>query len=147
MTEMGGTSQYGTQFGMTQFTSPSHTGPRDIFSHAYGGGGGFGDVLEHAPINTAADLRSGYLMRRNVRRVIEREGRAPTLTDAMAGTARQNPQNRVIRPGDIAAPCRLPLRGGARGTLENIQIPHGHSGAGKTAVRSQWSIKRNSALS
>jgi acetone carboxylase, alpha subunit len=42
-------------------TKPHKTG--DIFSHAYNGGGGFGDVLERDPIKTAWDVENGFLTR------------------------------------------------------------------------------------
>lgn len=42
-------------------TRPHKAG--DIFSHAYNGGGGFGDVLERDPIKTAWDVENGFLTR------------------------------------------------------------------------------------
>jgi acetone carboxylase alpha subunit len=40
-------------------TAPHRSG--DIFTHAYNGGGGFGDVLERDPIKTASDVENGFL--------------------------------------------------------------------------------------
>ena len=40
-------------------TAPHKSG--DIFTHAYNGGGGFGDVLERDPIKTACDVENGFL--------------------------------------------------------------------------------------
>jgi N-methylhydantoinase B/oxoprolinase/acetone carboxylase alpha subunit len=40
-------------------TAPHKTG--DIFTHAYNGGGGFGDVLERDPVKTASDVENGFL--------------------------------------------------------------------------------------
>ena len=40
-------------------TAPHKSG--DIFTHAYNGGGGFGDVLERDPIKTASDVENGFL--------------------------------------------------------------------------------------
>ncbi|MCQ4633708.1 hydantoinase B/oxoprolinase family protein [Shinella sp. CPCC 100929] len=42
-------------------TKPHKSG--DIFSHAYNGGGGFGDVLERDPVKTAWDVENGFLTR------------------------------------------------------------------------------------
>ncbi|MQX31285.1 hydantoinase B/oxoprolinase family protein [Sinorhizobium meliloti] len=41
----------------------------DIFSHAYNGGGGFGDVLERDPIKTAWDVENGFLTREAAEKV------------------------------------------------------------------------------
>ncbi len=66
------------------------------------------------------------LMRRNVQQVLDREGSARTLEDAMADIARQNPQNRIIQPSEIAALAVFLSGEGARGiTMENIQISGG----------------------
>jgi acetone carboxylase alpha subunit len=40
-------------------TAPHKTG--DIFTHAYNGGGGFGDVLERDPVKTAWDVANGFI--------------------------------------------------------------------------------------
>lgn len=48
-------------------TKPHKTG--DIFSHAYNGGGGFGDVLERDPIKTAWDVENGFLTREAAEKV------------------------------------------------------------------------------
>ncbi len=42
-------------------TAPHKAG--DIFTHAYNGGGGFGDVLERDPAKTASDVENGYMTR------------------------------------------------------------------------------------
>lgn len=42
-------------------TAPHKTG--DVFSHAYNGGGGYGDVLERDPVKTAWDVENGFLTR------------------------------------------------------------------------------------
>ncbi len=66
------------------------------------------------------------LMRRNVAQVIAREGKGRTLEDAMAGIAAQNPQARIIQPGEIASLAAFLCRDEARGiTAENIQITGG----------------------
>ncbi|MDW9739859.1 5-oxoprolinase [Sinorhizobium meliloti] len=48
-------------------TRPHKAG--DIFSHAYNGGGGFGDVLERHPIKTAWDVENGFLTREAAEKV------------------------------------------------------------------------------
>jgi acetone carboxylase alpha subunit len=48
-------------------TRPHRQG--DIFSHAYNGGGGFGDVLERDPVKTAQDVENGFLTREAAERV------------------------------------------------------------------------------
>ncbi|MDW9709217.1 5-oxoprolinase [Sinorhizobium meliloti] len=48
-------------------TRPHKAG--DIFSHAYNGGGGFGDVLERDPIKTAWDVENGFLTRETAEKV------------------------------------------------------------------------------
>ncbi|RVH10457.1 hydantoinase B/oxoprolinase family protein [Sinorhizobium meliloti] len=48
-------------------TRPHKAG--DIFSHAYNGGGGFGDVLERDPIKTARDVENGFLTREAAEKV------------------------------------------------------------------------------
>ena len=40
-------------------TKPHKSG--DIFTHAYNGGGGFGDVMERDPLKTAEDVENGFL--------------------------------------------------------------------------------------
>lgn len=40
-------------------TAPHKAG--DIFTHAYNGGGGFGDVLERDPVKTAQDVENGFM--------------------------------------------------------------------------------------
>jgi 3-hydroxybutyrate dehydrogenase len=66
------------------------------------------------------------LMRRNVSQVLAREGKGRTLEDAMAEIAAQNPQHRIIQPGEVASLAAYLCRDDARGiTAENIQITGG----------------------
>lgn len=66
------------------------------------------------------------LMRRNVDQLIAREGRGRTREDAMADIAAQNPQQRIIQPGEVAALAAYLCRDEAKGiTAENIQITGG----------------------
>ena len=66
------------------------------------------------------------LMRRNVEQVIAREGKGRTLAEAMADIAAQNPQGRIIQPGEIAALAAFLCRDEAKGiTAENIQVTGG----------------------
>jgi acetone carboxylase alpha subunit len=48
-------------------TAPHKAG--DIFTHAYNGGGGFGDVLERDPAKTALDVENGFITREAAKRV------------------------------------------------------------------------------
>lgn len=88
-------------------------------------------ALEGAPHGVTAVMISPTwveteLMRRNVQQVIDREGGGRTLEDAMADIARQNPQNRIIQPDEIASLTVFLCGEGARGiTMENIQISGG----------------------
>ncbi|MCQ4633710.1 SDR family oxidoreductase [Shinella sp. CPCC 100929] len=88
-------------------------------------------ALEGAPHGVTAVMISPTwveteLMRRNVQQVLDREGGGRTLEDAMADIARQNPQNRIIQPSEIAALAVFLSGEGARGiTMENIQISGG----------------------
>lgn len=88
-------------------------------------------ALEGAPHGVTAVMISPTwveteLMRRNVQQVIDREGGGRTLEDAMADIARQNPQNRIIQPDEIASLTVFLCGKGARGiTMENIQISGG----------------------
>lgn len=43
------------------------------------------------------------LMRRNVARLVEHEGRGRTPEEAMAAIAAENPQNRPIQPAEVAS--------------------------------------------
>lgn len=66
------------------------------------------------------------LMRRNVEQLIAREDKGRTLEDAMAEIAAQNPQQRIIQPGEVASLTAYLCRDDARGiTAENIQITGG----------------------
>lgn len=62
------------------------------------------------------------LMRKNVRELVEREGRGRTVEQAYADIASQNPQNRIIQSDEVAALAVFLCGEGARGiTMENIQ--------------------------
>ncbi|HEV7252723.1 MAG TPA: SDR family NAD(P)-dependent oxidoreductase [Mesorhizobium sp.] len=66
------------------------------------------------------------LMRRNVSQVVAREGKGRTPDEAMADIARENPQNRIIQPGEIAALAAFLCGEAAKGiTMENIQVTGG----------------------
>jgi 3-hydroxybutyrate dehydrogenase len=66
------------------------------------------------------------LMQRNVAQLVAREGKGRTPEDAMAEIAAQNPQQRIIQPGEVAALAAFLCRDEARGiTAENIQITGG----------------------
>jgi NAD(P)-dependent dehydrogenase (short-subunit alcohol dehydrogenase family) len=66
------------------------------------------------------------LMHRNVAQLVAREGKGRTVAQAMAEIAAQNPQQRIIQPGEIAALAVFICGDDARGiTMENIQITGG----------------------
>lgn len=66
------------------------------------------------------------LMRRNLQQLVAREGRGRSLAEAMEEVAAQNPQRRLIQPGEIAALAAFLCRDEARGiTMENIRITGG----------------------
>ena len=66
------------------------------------------------------------LMRRNVEQVVAREGKGRSLAKAMADIAAQNPQQRIIQPGEIAGTVAFLCSDAAKGiTAENIQITGG----------------------
>jgi 3-hydroxybutyrate dehydrogenase len=66
------------------------------------------------------------LMRRNVAQLVARDGSGRTLEDAMADIARQNPQQRIVQPGEIAALAVFLCGDDAKGiTAENIQVTGG----------------------
>jgi hypothetical protein len=48
-------------------TAPHKAG--DIFTHAYNGGGGFGDVLQRDPVKTASDVENGFMTRQAAEQV------------------------------------------------------------------------------
>ena len=55
-----------------------------------------------------------------------REGKGRTAAEAMAEIAAQNPQHRIIQPGEIAALAVFLCSDDARGiTMENIQVTGG----------------------
>lgn len=88
-------------------------------------------ALEGAPHGVSCNMISPTwveteLMRRNVEQVIARERKGRTLEDAMADIARQNPQQRIIQPGEVASLAAYLCRDEACGiTAENIQITGG----------------------
>jgi NAD(P)-dependent dehydrogenase (short-subunit alcohol dehydrogenase family) len=66
------------------------------------------------------------LMRRNVAQLVARENNGRSVDEAMAEIARQNPQQRIIQPDEIAALAAFLCRDEARGiTAENIQVTGG----------------------
>jgi NAD(P)-dependent dehydrogenase (short-subunit alcohol dehydrogenase family) len=66
------------------------------------------------------------LMHRNVAQLVAREGKGRTVAEAMAEIAAQNPQHRIIQPGEIAALAVFLCSDEARGiTMENIQVTGG----------------------
>ena len=66
------------------------------------------------------------LMRRNLEKLIAREGKGRALDDAMADVAARNTQGRIVQPGEIVALAAFLCRDEAKGiTAENIQITGG----------------------
>ena len=66
------------------------------------------------------------LMRRNTEQVAAREGKGRSGADLMAEIAAQNPQQRIIQPGEIAATAAFLCRDAAYGlSMDNIQITGG----------------------
>ena len=66
------------------------------------------------------------LMHRNVAQVVANEGKGKTVAQAMAEIADQNPQKRIIQPGEVAALAAFLCGDEAKGiTAENIQITGG----------------------
>lgn len=66
------------------------------------------------------------LMQRNVAQVVANEGKGKTVAQAMAEIAGQNPQKRIIQPGEVAALAAFLCGDAAKGiTAENIQITGG----------------------
>ena len=88
-------------------------------------------ALEGAPYGVTAVMISPTwveteLMRRNVAQLVEREGAGESVEDAMRRIAGQNPQQRIIQPGEVAALAVFLCGEGAKGiTAENIQITGG----------------------
>ncbi|MFT4130466.1 SDR family NAD(P)-dependent oxidoreductase [Labrys sp. (in: a-proteobacteria)] len=88
-------------------------------------------ALEGAPHGVTAVMISPTwveteLMRRNVAQVAEREGKRESLESAMARIAGQNPQQRIIQPGEVAGLAVFLCSEAAKGiTAENIQITGG----------------------
>ncbi len=79
-------------------TAPHKSG--DIFTHAYNGGGGFGDVLERDPIKTAYDVENGFLTAQAVRQVfgiVLVEDRSGTLQADLAATVKLRKSMRAKR--------------------------------------------------
>ncbi len=79
-------------------TKPHKSG--DIFTHAYNGGGGFGDVLERDPIKTASDVENGYLTRQaalQVYGIVLRENEEDRLKADLAATAKKRKTKRARR--------------------------------------------------
>lgn len=76
-------------------TAPHKAG--DIFSHAYNGGGGFGDVLERDPVKTAWDVENGFLTREAAEQVfgVVLEGSADD--DPVADLAATNARREAMR--------------------------------------------------
>jgi len=66
------------------------------------------------------------LMHRNVAQVVANEGKGKTVSQAMGEIAGQNPQKRIIQPGEVAALAAFLCGDEAKGiTAENIQITGG----------------------
>lgn len=66
------------------------------------------------------------LMQRNLEQLVTREGKGRTVAEAMAEVAGQNPQKRIIQPGEIAALAAFLCRDAAFGiTAENIEVTGG----------------------
>ncbi|WP_323782705.1 SDR family NAD(P)-dependent oxidoreductase [Leisingera sp.] len=66
------------------------------------------------------------LMRRDVEEIAGREGKGRTVPQAMAQIAAENPQNRIIQPGEVADLLSFLCSEAARGlTMENIQVTGG----------------------
>ncbi|GLS19312.1 3-oxoacyl-ACP reductase [Labrys miyagiensis] len=88
-------------------------------------------ALEGAPHGVTAVMISPTwveteLMRRNVAQVVERAGKGESLEAAMARTAAQNPQQRIIQPDEVAGLAVFLCSEAAKGiTAENIQITGG----------------------
>ena len=79
-------------------TAPHKAG--DIFTHAYNGGGGFGDVLERDPIKTAQDVENGFLTEQAARQVfgiVLREDEDGRPQADLAATARLRKSMRAKR--------------------------------------------------
>ena len=79
-------------------TRPHKSG--DIFTHAYNGGGGFGDVLERDPIKTAEDVENGLLTAQaalQVYGIVLRETEDGRRAADLAATAKKRKTMRAAR--------------------------------------------------
>ena len=79
-------------------TRPHKSG--DIFTHAYNGGGGFGDVLERDPIKTASDVENGFLTEEGALAaygIVLRRNKAGDLEADLAATAKKRKAMRAKR--------------------------------------------------
>ena len=66
------------------------------------------------------------LMRRDVAEIVAREGKGRSVTQAMQDIAGENPQKRIIQPGEVADLVTFLCSDAARGlTMENIQVTGG----------------------
>lgn len=88
-------------------------------------------ALEGAPHGVSSVMISPTwveteLMHRNVAQVVATEARGRSVAQAMAEIAEQNPQKRIIQPGEIAALAAFLCRQEARGiTAEEIKLTGG----------------------
>jgi len=79
-------------------TAPHKAG--DIFTHAYNGGGGYGDVLERDPVKTAEDVENGFLTSEaalKVFSIVLKEDGGGRLVADLAGTAKRRKAMRARR--------------------------------------------------
>lgn len=80
-------------------TAPHKAG--DVFSHAYNGGGGYGDPLERDPVKTAWDVENGFMTRDAAHLVygivIREDETSDTLTADLAATKARRAELRAER--------------------------------------------------
>ncbi len=72
----------------------------DIFTHAYNGGGGYGDVLERDPAKTAEDVENGYLTQEaanGIFGIVLKEGASGRREADLPATARRRKAMRARR--------------------------------------------------